>query len=178
MSRIGKLPILLPTKVEAKLNTNNLEIKGPFGTLQILIPPELEVQLTEKEISVIKKQESRSAKQKHGLTRSLINNMVIGVSEKFERKLELIGVGYRASVQGKTLVLNVGYSHPVEFTIPDGIEAKVEGNTNLLIQGIDKEQVGLFSSKIRDVRPPEPYKGKGIRYNDEVVLRKAGKSGK
>lgn len=178
MSRIGKLPISLPNKVEAKLITNNLEIKGPFGSLKINIPNELEIQLTEKEIRVNKIKETRSARQKYGLTRSLINNMVIGVSEKFERKLELIGVGYRAAVQGQTLILNVGYSHPVEFFIPEGLEVKVESNTNLIIQGINKEKVGLFSSKIRDVRPPEPYKGKGIRYNDEIVLRKAGKSGK
>ena len=127
---------------------------------------------------VLKKQISnKKAQQKYGLIRSLINNIVIGVSEKFEKKLIMVGVGYRAQVQGK-LILQAGYSHPVEFSISDGLEVKVEGNTNLTISGINKHDVGLFASRVRSTRLPEPYKGKGIRYNDEIILRKAGKSGK
>lgn len=153
-------------------------MKGPNGTLNREIPSIIGVSLEEDTLTVNKKEETRLARQQYGLVRSLLNNMVLGVSNKFEKKLQMIGVGYRAQVQGKELTLNVGYSHPVVFPIPNEIDIKVEANTNLTISGADKEAVGLLASQIRATRPPEPYKGKGIRYVDEVVLRKAGKSGK
>jgi|TARA_B110000503_G_scaffold127304_1_gene196864 large subunit ribosomal protein L6 len=178
MSRIGKLPIKVPKNVSIKLEDNHIEVKGPNGSLNQAIPKEIGIDLVEDIINVYKTEDTRLARQKHGLIRSLVNNMIIGTSTKFEKKLQMIGVGYRAQVQSKQLTLNVGYSHPVLFDIPEGMEIVVEANTNLTIKGIDKEQVGLLASKIRATRPPEPYKGKGIKYNDEVILRKAGKSGK
>jgi len=178
MSRIGKLPIKVPKNVSVTLEKNHIEIKGPNGSLNKSIPKEIGIDLVEDTINVYKNVDTRIARQKHGLMRSLVNNMVKGTSTKFEKKLQMIGVGYRAQVQGKQLTLSVGFSHPVVFDIPEGIEIVVEANTNLIIKGIDKEQVGLLSSKIRAVRPPEPYKGKGIKYSNEVILRKAGKSGK
>lgn len=178
MSRIGKLPIRLPQKVTVNIENNQVLIKGPFGELSRIIPPEIDVQVNDDTLLITKRVESKSSRQKHGLIRALLNNMVVGVSKKFEIKLQMIGVGYRAQTQGKQLNLNVGFSHPVLFTIPESLEVSVENNTIITIKGIDKEQVGLLASQIRAVRPPEPYKGKGIRYIDEVVLRKAGKSGK
>lgn len=178
MSRIGKLPITIPAKVEPVLQSNLLKIKGPFGELNETIPDDLRLTITTDQIIIERKNETKSAKQKHGLTRALINNMVKGVSEKFERKLQMVGVGYRAQINGNNLTLNVGYSHPVNFIIESDIDVKVENNTNIVIKGIDKHKIGLLASKIRAVRPPEPYKGKGIRYAEETVLRKAGKSGK
>ena len=178
MSRIGKLPVSVPKNVNVELTGQEIEVKGPHGELLHTIPSEIEVSLNEDKVIVNKRIESRIARQKYGLTRALINNMVIGVSEKFERRLQMIGVGYRSQVSGKTLTLSVGFSHPVVFEAPKDIEIKVEANTNIIISGPDKEKVGLLASQIRAVRPPEPYKGKGIRYLDEYVLRKAGKSGK
>ena len=178
MSRIGKLPIKVPKNVNITLDGTKIEVKGPNGTLNREIQSIIGVSLEEDTLTVNKKEETRLARQQYGLVRSLLNNMVLGVSNKFEKKLQMIGVGYRAQVQGKELTLNVGYSHPVVFPIPNEIDIKVEANTNLTISGADKEAVGLLASQIRATRPPEPYKGKGIRYVDEVVLRKAGKSGK
>ena len=178
MSRIGKLPVNVPKNVNVELTGQEIKVKGPHGELLHTIPSEIEVSLNEDTIVVNKKIETRIARQKYGLTRALINNMVIGVSERFERRLQMIGVGYRSQVSGSSLTLNVGYSHPVIFEAPKDIEIKVEANTNIIISGPDKEKVGLLASQIRAVRPPEPYKGKGIRYLDEYVLRKAGKSGK
>jgi len=178
MSRIGKLPIKVPKNVNITLDGTKIEVKGPNGTLNREIPSIIGVSLEEDTLTVNKKEETRLARQQYGLVRSLLNNMVLGVSNKFEKKLQMIGVGYRAQVQGKELTLNVGYSHPVVFPIPNEIDIKVEANTNLTISGADKEAVGLLASQIRATRPPEPYKGKGIRYVDEVVFRKAGKSGK
>jgi len=178
MSRIGKLPVNVPKNVNVELTDQNIKVKGPHGELIHTIPSEIEVSLDENNIRVTKKLETRIARQKYGLTRALINNMVIGVSEKFERRLQMIGVGYRSQVSGKNLTLNVGFSHPVVFEAPQDIEIKVEANTNIIISGPDKEKVGLLASQIRAIRPPEPYKGKGIRYVDEHVIRKAGKSGK
>jgi large subunit ribosomal protein L6 len=178
MSRIGKLPIKVPKNVNITLDGTKIEVKGPNGNLNREIPSIIGVSLEEDTLTVNKKEETRLARQQYGLVRSLLNNMVLGVSNKFEKKLQMIGVGYRAQVQGKELTLNVGYSHPVVFPIPNEIDIKVEANTNLTISGADKEAVGLLASQIRATRPPEPYKGKGIRYVDEVVLRKAGKSGK
>ena len=178
MSRIGKLPVNVPKNVNVELTGQEIKVKGPHGELLHTIPSEIEVSVNEDQIVVNKKIETRIARQKYGLTRALINNMVIGVSERFERRLQMIGVGYRSQVSGSSLTLNVGYSHPVIFEAPKDIEIKVEANTNIIISGPDKEKVGLLASQIRAVRPPEPYKGKGIRYLDEYVLRKAGKSGK
>ena len=178
MSRIGKLPVNVPKNVNVELTGQEIKVKGPHGELLHTIPSEIEVSVNEDQIVVNKKIETRIARQKYGLTRALINNMVIGVSEKFERRLQMIGVGYRSAVSGNSLTLNVGYSHPVVFEAPKDIEIKVEANTNIIISGPDKEKVGLLASQIRAVRPPEPYKGKGIRYLDEYVIRKAGKSGK
>jgi large subunit ribosomal protein L6 len=178
MSRIGKLPVIVPKNVNVELAGQEIKVKGPHGELLLTIPSEIEVSLNEDKVIVTKRIETRIARQKYGLTRALINNMVIGVSEKFERRLQMIGVGYRSQVSGKTLTLSVGFSHPVVFEAPKDIEIKVEANTNIIISGPDKEKVGLLASQIRAVRPPEPYKGKGIRYLDEYVLRKAGKSGK
>ena len=178
MSRIGKLPVKVPKGVNITLNEQTVKVKGPHGELSQLIPKEISVSISDDTITVSKNEETIKARQNYGLVRSLVNNMVIGVSEKFEKKMQMIGVGYRAQVQGKKLTLLVGYSHPVEFEVPDGLEVKVEANTNLTVSGSDKEKVGLLASQIRATRPPEPYKGKGIRYVDEVVLRKAGKSGK
>ena len=178
MSRIGKLPVKVPKGVNITLNEQTVKVKGPHGELSQLIPKEISVSISDDTVTVSKNEETIKARQQYGLVRSLVNNMVIGVSEKFEKKMQMIGVGYRAQVQGKKLTLLVGYSHPIEFEVPDGLEVKVEANTNLTVSGADKEKVGLLASKIRATRPPEPYKGKGIRYVDEVVLRKAGKSGK
>ena len=178
MSRIGKLPVNVPKNVNVELTGQEIKVKGPHGELLHTIPSEIEVSVNEDQIVVNKKIETRIARQKYGLTRALINNMVIGVSEKFERRLQMIGVGYRSAVSGNSLTLNVGFSHPVVFEAPKDIEIKVEANTNIIISGPDKEKVGLLASQIRAVRPPEPYKGKGIRYSDEYVMRKAGKSGK
>ena len=169
MSRVGKLPIPIPKDVEIKTDGGNVTVKGKHGELFKDIPSVIEISVDEKFITVIRKDESRITRQLHGLTRALLNNMVIGVSE---------GVGYRAQSNAKNLTLNVGYSHPVEMPVPSGIEVKVEANTSISISGISKEQVGLFTSQIRSIRPPEPYKGKGIMYKDEVILRKVGKSGK
>ena len=178
MSRIGKLPVKVPKGVNITLNEQTVKVKGPHGELSQLIPKEISVSISDDTVTVSKNEETIKARQNYGLVRSLVNNMVIGVSEKFEKKMQMIGVGYRAQIQGKKLTLLVGYSHPVEFEIPDDIEVAVEANTNLTVKGANKEKVGLLASQIRATRPPEPYKGKGIRYVDEVVLRKAGKSGK
>nr|YP_009674976.1 ribosomal protein L6 [Rhizochromulina marina]QDH81827.1 ribosomal protein L6 [Rhizochromulina marina] len=179
MSRIGKLPVKIPAKVKVDITDNNqIIVKGPFGELSRNIPDGVSLSIKDDRVIVTKTEDTRFNRQKHGLVRSLVNNMVIGVAKKFEIQLQMIGVGYRAQVQGKNLNLNIGFSHPVVFTIPDSIEIAIEANTNLTIRGIDKEQVGLIASQIRAMRPPEPYKGKGIRYTNEIVLRKAGKSGK
>lgn len=178
MSRIGKLAITLPTKVEAIIENQRIEISGPHGKLGRALSPLFKVQLENGKIQIVPTLDSREARQRYGLERTLIANMVHGVSEKFERRLEIKGVGYRAQVQGKELVLNLGYSHPVKLEIPDGIEISLEGTTNLIVRGIDKEQVGQFAATIRSNRLPEPYKGKGILYKNEVIQRKVGKSGK
>jgi large subunit ribosomal protein L6 len=178
MSRIGKLPIKVPQNVNIVLEAEQITVKGPMGTLTQVIPNDISITFEQDLITIDKLNENISAREKYGLTRSLVQNMVTGVSTRFEKKLQMIGVGYRAQVNGKELNLNVGFSHPVVFNIPEGIEISVEANTNLIIRGADKEAVGLLASRIRAIRPPEPYKGKGIRYTNEVVLRKAGKSGK
>ncbi len=178
MSRIGKRPIPVPAKVTIEINGQTVAVKGPKGELERTLPPEVEIVQEDSKILVARRNESRPARQRHGLSRTLIANMVEGVSEGFQKKLEIQGVGYRAQVQGKNLLLNVGYSNPVQIEPPEGISLSVEGNTNITVSGTDKEAVGNMAAQIRAVRPPEPYKGKGIRYANELVRRKAGKSGK
>jgi large subunit ribosomal protein L6 len=178
MSRIGKRPISIPNKVTVAIDGQAVAVKGPKGELSRVLPGEVEVVQEGETILVKRRDESRVARQRHGLSRTLVANMVEGVSEGFQRRLEIIGVGYRAQVQGKNLILNVGYSNPVQIEPPDGIQMAVENNTNVIVSGIDKEIVGNTAARIRAVRPPEPYKGKGIRYAGEVVKRKAGKAGK
>ena len=178
MSRIGKLPIKVPTAVDVTNNNSTLKVKGKFGTLERTIPEVIGIEQTDDTLIVRLKKETRANKALHGLYRTLINNMVTGVSEQFLITLVLQGVGYRASVQGKALVLNLGFSHPVNIDIPEGIGVEVVQNTTINIKACDKEQLGLFAAKVRSWRPPEPYKGKGILYKGEQILRKAGKSGK
>ncbi|MBC6435926.1 50S ribosomal protein L6 [Nostoc sp. HG1] len=178
MSRIGKRPIPVPSKVTVTINGQHVAVKGPKGELSRTLPPEVEVVQEGDTVLVNRRNESRPARQRHGLCRTLIANMVEGVSQGFQKRLEIQGVGYRALVQGRNLVLNVGYSNPVQIEPPDGIQVAVENNTNVIVSGIDKEIVGNTTARIRAVRPPEPYKGKGIRYAGEVVRRKAGKAGK
>ncbi len=178
MSRIGKRPISIPGKVSVEISGQSVSVKGPKGELRRTLPPAVEVLSEGSELHVQRRNESRQARQLHGLCRTLIANMVEGVSNGFQKRLEIQGVGYRASVDGRTLVLSVGYSIPVRLEPPEGIQIAVEANTNVIVSGIDKEQVGNTAARIRAVRPPEVYKGKGIRYAGEVVRRKAGKSGK
>ena len=178
MSRIGRLPIAVPAGVEVKIAENNVvTVKGPKGTLEKELPHEMEIKLEDGHIVVTRPNDLKKMKSLHGLTRSLLNNMVVGVSEGSKKVLEVNGVGYKCAKQGKKLVLNLGYSHPVEMQDPEGLEAKVEGNT-ITVEGIDKEKVGQYAAEIRDKRRPEPYKGKGIKYADEVIRRKVGKTGK
>ncbi|MBO0349573.1 50S ribosomal protein L6 [Phormidium pseudopriestleyi FRX01] len=178
MSRIGKRPIDIPAKVVVSIDGQKVSVKGPKGELSRELPAEVIVEQEGETIQVTRRDESRAARQRHGLSRTLVANMVQGVSEGFQKRLEIQGVGYRAQVQGRNLILNVGYSNPVEINPPEGISVAVENNTNVIITGINKEIVGNTAAKIRDVRPPEPYKGKGIRYAGEQVRRKAGKTGK
>ena len=178
MSRIGKRPIDIPNKVNVTIDGQQVLVKGPKGELSRVLPPEINLS-QEGEILVVKpNSDSRTARQRYGLCRTLVANMVEGVSKGFERRLEIQGVGYRAQVQGRNLILNVGYSKPVEMPAPEGIQIAVENNTNVIVTGIDKEVVGNTAARIRAVRPPEVYKGKGIRYAGEMVRRKAGKTGK
>lgn len=178
MSRIGKRPIPIPPKVTLTLDGQNVTVKGPKGELSRVLPGEVILEQEGDTLLVKRRDESRVARQRHGLCRTLVANMVDGVSKGFERRLEIQGVGYRAQVQGKNLILNVGYSKPVEMKPPEGVTVAVENNTNVIVSGINKEVVGNMAAKIRAVRPPEPYKGKGIRYAGEQVRRKAGKAGK
>lgn len=178
MSRIGKLPIKVPTDVDVTCNGLDITVKGKFGTLQNTLPDVLEIENSDGRLVVSVKNQTRNSRALHGLYRTLINNMITGVSEQFQVTLNLQGVGYRAAVQGKNIVLNLGYSHPVEMEIPEGLSIEVVKNTTINLKGCDKESLGLFAAKIRSWRPPEPYKGKGILYEGEVVQRKAGKSGK
>ena len=178
MSRIGKLPITLPDNVDVNYTESEVTVKGKFGTLQTKIPDIIAITQDDKILKVNLKSESRSDRSLHGLYRTLINNMVIGVSEQFQLTLILKGVGYRAAVQGKEIVLNLGYSHPVKIEIPKEISVEVAQNTTINLKSCDKELLGLFASNIRAWRRPEPYKGKGILYQGEQIIRKAGKSAK
>lgn len=178
MSRIGKVPIPIPDKVNVTIKGQAVTVKGPKGELSREITPEVAIEQADNVVTVTRRNESRIARQRHGLSRTLIANMVEGVSKGFEKKLQIQGVGYRAQVQGRNLILNVGYSNPVTIEPPEGVQVAVESNTNVIVSGINKEVVGNTAARIRAVRPPEPYKGKGIRYADEYVRRKVGKAGK
>jgi large subunit ribosomal protein L6 len=178
MSRIGKRPITIPAKVEIKIDGQTVNVTGPKGNLSRDLPSLITIVQEGQELLVTRDNDSRKARERHGLCRTLVANMVDGVSQGFEKKLEIQGVGYRAQAQGSKLTLNVGYSKPVEMEMPQGINVAVNTNTEVVVTGIDKELVGNVAAKIRAVRPPEVYKGKGIRYAGEYVRRKVGKSGK
>ena len=179
MSRIGKLPISIPENVDVNYQGSEIIVKGKFGTLQMKIPDIITIQEEDNNcLRVNLKNERQSDRSLHGLYRTLINNMILGVSEQFELTLILKGVGYRAAVQGKEIVLSLGYSHPVKMKIPETVSVKVDKNTTINLKSCDKELLGLFASNIRAWRRPEPYKGKGILYEGEQILRKAGKSAK
>ena len=178
MSRIGRLPVVIPAGVTVEVAENNkVTVKGPKGELVRVLPAEMEIKVEGAEVIVTRPNDLKKMKSLHGLTRTLINNMVVGVSAGYEKKLEVNGVGYRAQKSGKTLTLNLGYSHPIEMIDPEGIESVVDGK-NIIVKGIDKEKVGQYAAEIREKRAPEPYKGKGIKYADEVIRRKVGKTGK
>ena len=179
MSRIGRLPIAIPADVKVEIAENNVvTVTGPKGTLTRELAPEMEIKQEGDSIVVTRPNDLKRMKSLHGLTRTLINNMVVGVTKGYEKVLEINGVGYRASKQGKTLTLSLGYSHPVVMEDPEGIESVLEGQNKITVKGIDKEKVGQYAAEIRDKRRPEPYKGKGIKYADEVIRRKVGKTGK
>jgi large subunit ribosomal protein L6 len=177
MSRVGNLPIVIPQGVKVDINKNLVTIEGPKGKMKQEVKSEIEFNLENNLLKITRRNETKPVKALHGLYRSLLNNMVIGVSKGFEKKLAINGVGYRAEVKGQMLILNLGYSNPVEYPIPEGIKITVETNTKVTVGGISKEQVGQVCAEIRFLRPPEPYKGKGIKYEDETIRRKVGKSG-
>ena len=179
MSRIGRMPIAIPAGVTVVVAENNkVTVKGPKGTLERVLPVEMEIKVEGATVVVTRPNDLKRMKSLHGLTRTLINNMVVGVTAGYEKKLEVNGVGYRAAKSGKKLSLALGYSHPVEMMDPEGIETVIEGQNVIVVKGIDKEKVGQFAAEIRDKRRPEPYKGKGIKYADETIRRKVGKTGK
>ncbi|WP_018663946.1 50S ribosomal protein L6 [Heyndrickxia acidiproducens] len=178
MSRIGKKPVEIPAGVTVTINENTVTVKGPKGELSRSFSPDMAIKIEDNIINVTRPSDSKIHRALHGTTRALLANMIDGVSKGFEKSLELVGVGYRAQKQGKKLVLNVGYSHPVEFEPEEGLEVEVPSNTKVVVKGMSKERVGALAANIRDVRPPEPYKGKGIRYEGEYVRRKEGKTGK
>ena len=178
MSRIGRLPITVPSGVDVTIDGRNVTVKGPKGTLSRALHPDMTVSREEGTIVVTRPTEQKTHKQLHGLTRTLVNNMVVGVTDGYRKGLEITGVGYRAALNGNKLTLNLGYSHPIEIDPPEGITFEVENPTRLAVIGIDKELVGQVAAKVRQTRKPEPYKGKGVRYSGEYIRRKAGKAGK
>ena len=178
MSRIGRLPIAVPSTVDVTIDGRQLTVKGPKGTLSRVLHPDMSVSQEDGTIVVTRPTEQKTHKQLHGLTRTLVNNMVVGVTDGYRKGLEITGVGYRAALNGKKLTLNLGYSHPIEIDPPEGISFEVENPTRLAVIGIDKELVGQVAAKVRQTRKPEPYKGKGVRYSGEYIRRKAGKAGK
>ena len=177
MSRIGRKPIVVPQAVRVTVEGQTIRVEGPKGVLSHAIPLILTVSLEDGQLLVGRRAEHRTAKALHGLTRSLLANMVHGVKEGFEKKLEIVGIGYRAQLQGRNLVLALGYSHPVVFPLPDGIQAEVDRQVSITLKGFDKAMVGQVAAKLRALRSPDPYKGKGIKYSDEVIRRKVGKTG-
>ncbi len=179
MSRIGKMPIAIPAGVTVEVAENNkVTVKGPKGTLERALAPEMEIKVEGAVVTVSRPNDLKRMKSLHGLTRTLLNNMVVGVTEGYKKILEVNGVGYRAQKSGKTLTLFLGYSHQIDMVDPEGIESKLEGQNKIIVEGIDKEKVGQYAAEIRSKRQPEPYKGKGIKYSDEVIRRKVGKTGK
>ena len=179
MSRIGRMPIAIPSGVTVEVAENNkVTVKGPKGELSRVLPEAMDIKLDGDQVIVTRPNDLKKNKALHGLTRTLIYNMVVGVTEGYEKKLEVNGVGYRAQKQGKKLVLSLGYSHPVEMEDPEGIETVLDGKNLITVKGIDKEKVGQYAAEIRSKRAPEPYKGKGIKYDTEVIRRKVGKTGK
>jgi len=179
MSRIGRMPIAIPAGVTVEVAENNkVTVKGPKGTLERVLSNELTVKVEGAQVVVERPNDLKRIKSLHGLTRTLINNMIVGVTTGYQKVLEINGVGYRAQKSGKVLTLSLGYSHPVEMVDPEGIESICEGQNKIIVKGIDKEKVGQYAADIRDKRRPEPYKGKGIKYADEVIRRKVGKTGK
>ncbi|MBQ1688597.1 MAG: 50S ribosomal protein L6 [Lachnospiraceae bacterium] len=179
MSRIGKMPIAVPAGVTVDIAENNkVTVKGPKGTLERVLPAEMTIKLEGSEVVVTRPNDLKKMKSLHGLTRTLIYNMIVGVTDGYEKVLEVNGVGYRAAKKGKVLTLSLGYSHPVEMEDPEGIETVLDGQNKITVKGIDKEKVGQYAAEIREKRKPEPYKGKGIKYADEVIRRKVGKTGK
>jgi len=177
MSRIGRKPILIPKGVDVKIDGKEITVKGAKGTLTFGVLPDIDVSLQEETVLVTRVNDEKRNRAAHGMTRAILNNMITGVHQGFQKTLEIIGVGYRAQMQGQNLVMALGFSHPVEVTPPAGIEFAVDGPTKVVVRGIDKQLVGQVAANIRGYRPPEPYKGKGIRYADEYVIRKAGKAG-
>ncbi|WP_227764140.1 50S ribosomal protein L6 [Zhaonella formicivorans] len=177
MSRIGRAPITIPAGVEVKIDGNVVSVKGPKGTLTREFHKDINIAVEDGQIKVTRPSDNKEHRSLHGLTRALLNNMVEGVTKGFQKGLELVGVGYRAAKQGNKLVLTVGYSHPVEMIPGDGIEIEVPAPNKVIVKGIDKEKVGAFAANVRAVREPEPYKGKGIKYENEVIRRKVGKTG-
>ncbi|MBM7561810.1 50S ribosomal protein L6 [Fusibacter tunisiensis] len=179
MSRVGKLPITIPQGVQVNVSDKNLvTVKGPLGELSEQIDKDIKIEIDGETLSVTRPSDNKRHRALHGLSRALINNMVVGVTNGFERKLQIVGVGYRAAKNGKKLELSLGHSHPVVMEDPDGIETLVPTQTEIVVKGINKQLVGNYASKIREWRKPEPYKGKGVRYSDERVIRKEGKTGK
>ncbi len=176
MSRIGKLPVIIPEKVQVTLENNTIKVKGPLGELSLTIPSEVEVKIKDNEVIVTRLSDKRRFKMMHGTIRSLIDNMVIGVTQGYTKELEMHGVGYRVALEGNKLALNIGYKHPIYLEIPEGLKVEVPSQTEIKVFGYDKEAVGQFAAKIRLLRPPEPYKGKGIRYKGEIVRRKVVKT--
>ncbi len=176
MSRIGKQPVVIPDKVDVKIDGQHVQVKGPKGQLEFTFAKGVNIAKEEKQITVNPIDEERKNRALWGMTRTIIYNMVVGVTDGFTKTLEFNGVGYKAQAKGKELVLNLGYSHPINYQLPEGVEAKVQQN-KIMISGCSKELVGFTAAKVRSFRPPEPYKGKGIKYADEVIIRKAGKTG-
>ena len=177
MSRVGKKPISIPDKTKISYSNRLLTVEGAKGILSQTIHPAIDLKIQDSVMNVTMVTENRTGRALQGLTRSLVANMIAGVAQGFERKLEISGIGYRAELRGKQIILHVGYSNPVDFNLPEGISATVEKNNNIILSGIDKQKVGLAAAAIRKIRPPEPYKGKGIKYAEEYIRRKAGKTG-
>ena len=176
MSRIGKQPVALPAGITATLSDSVATLKGPKGELTMKVPATVSVAQEGSALAVTRRGDDKQSRADHGTTRALLNNMIVGVKDGYSRELEIQGVGFKASISGRTLTLNVGYSHPVEYTVPEGVKVEVTDGVQLKVSGIDKQLVGQVSARIRAFRPPEPYKGKGVRYKDERVRRKAGKT--